>query len=275
MYCPHDMAFQKGKREKERMRTMGEGIDRMKEWFGRALDAADFDLRLHDKEKGSSWKEATPLSLFNKMMGHVNKMMDPNPRVGQIHAIKVANYALMITTRLVDENGAVEVEPKKAVIREVIHPHASHTESNVEFGPPIIAGEPESEPSEEKDAQWAKIETEKAFEAEMERKAELRTEGYYCPWCNHTAKLATGCHGKICCITCGKPIDSRFAKMLTKARQFNHVIMKKPITSAKMAEYLGTSSNWAGQVLAQLGWKSAGWRKGLGARWNPPKEDGK
>jgi hypothetical protein len=253
---------------------------RLKEWFGRALDVADFDLRLHDKEKGKSWKEATPLSLFNKMMGHVNKMMDPNPRVGQVHAIKVANYALMIATRLAGDNVAVEAEPEKIVLREIIYPHAGHTESNVEFGPPIIAGKAEPEKDtiaalEELAGTITEEEAREAFPRHAKElpKGESGDEGYYCPWCNHTAKLGVGCRGKICCISCGKPIDSRFAMLLKKARQFNHIIMKKPITSAKMAEYLGTSSNWAGQVLAQLGWKSAGWRKGLGARWNPPKED--
>jgi len=276
-----------------------ETFERMNEWFGRALGAADFDLRLQDKEKGKSWKEATPLSLFNKMMGHVNKMMNTNPRVGQVHSIKVVNYALMIATRLVDENVAVEPKPEKIIVREVrevIHPHTGHTESNVEFGPPIIAGKDESDPIVETGRpplDLGPLPNGPAIEAFSTTqvdtagdllKADLRgmyepngseDAGYYCPWCNHTAKLATGCHGKICCIACGKPIDSRFADLLKKARQSDYVALKKPITSAEMAKYLGTSSNWAGQVLAQLGWESAGWRKGLGARWNPPKEDGK
>lgn len=224
-----------------------EAFKRMKEWFGRALGAADFDLRLQDKEKGESWKESSALFLFNKMMGHVNKMMDPNSKVGQVHAVKVANYALMITTRLAGDNVAVEAEPEKDTIAALEELAGTITEE----------------------------EAKEAFprHAKSSPKGESEDEGYYCPWCNHTAKLGVGCRGNICCILCGKPIDSRFAVLLKKARQFDHVIMKKPITSATMAKYLGTSSNWAGQVLAQLGWKSAGWRKGLGARWNPPKED--
>lgn len=306
---------------------MGEGIDRMKEWFGRALRAADFDLKLNDREKGSGWKEATPLFLFNKMMRHVNKMMDPNSNVSQVHSIKVVNYALMIATRLADESpplsdieledlklaeeerakgempvfdsveeliGTVEAEPKKTVIREVIYPHVGHTESSVEFGPPIIAGEDESDPIVETGRPPLDLgplpngpATEAFSTAQVDTagdllKADLRGQyepngsedaSYYCPWCEHKSKLASGCHGKMCCIKCGKPINSRFAQMLATARRCGCVIIKEPITSAEMAKYLGTSANWAGQVLAQLGWKSAGWRKGLGARWNPPKKD--
>lgn len=104
-------------------RVDDEKPNRLMEWFGRALMAADFDLRLQDKEKGNSWKEAPPLFLFNKMMRHVNLMMDSgfekvvidtkdgplpgikekttvNLKTGHVHAIKVVNYALMIATRL-------------------------------------------------------------------------------------------------------------------------------------------------------------------------------
>ena len=78
--------------------------DRLMGWFGRALEACDFDLRLQDMKKGKSWKELSPLSLFNKMMRHVNKMMDPNTNVGQVHSIKAVNYALMIATRIKEDS---------------------------------------------------------------------------------------------------------------------------------------------------------------------------
>lgn len=86
--------------------------ERLMEWFNRALRAADFDLKLQDKEKGSGWKEATPLFLFNKMMRHVNLMMDP--KVGHVHTIKVVNYALMIATRVAgaEVGDKVAVEPE-------------------------------------------------------------------------------------------------------------------------------------------------------------------
>lgn len=119
--------------------------DRLMEWFGKAVMAADFDLQLQDKEKGESWRESSALFLFNKMMRHINKMMDSNSGIGQIHAIKAANYALMIATRLAGDRMPIEAEPKKTVIREIIYPYASHTESNVELGPPIIAGEAKPE----------------------------------------------------------------------------------------------------------------------------------
>lgn len=398
-------------------------IERMKGWFGRALDAADFDLRLQDKDKGSGWKEAIPLFLFNKMMAHVNKMM--NPRIGQIHAIKVANYALMIATRLAGDKVGVEVEPKKTIIREVIHPNVSHTElPDVEWGTPIIAGEAEpkefegiidvtalkakireipEDPSEaisttqahtggellkadlrglyeskeepleanpevkkplqkefpeetvaeevvepiaeeavvplpedeeeaarkaepeskEKGLESAHEEEDRLGEPPIEAKvveddvqkqetteeatreegtqetepegelpeepehdkvhgevsaeieAEPESKGYYCPWCDHTAKLGVGCHGKICCIVCGKPINSRFADLLKKARQWDYVIMKEAVTSEKTAQYLGTSTSWAGKVLRELGWEQTKWHGAIWWRWNPPKEDGK
>lgn len=127
-------------------RVDGERPNRLMDWFGRAVMAADFDLRLHDKEKGESWRDAPALSLFNKMMGHVSLMMDPESRVGHIHAIKVVNYALMIATRLAGDRMPVEAKPEKIVLREIIYPHTGHIESNVEFGPPIIAGEDESDP---------------------------------------------------------------------------------------------------------------------------------
>jgi len=79
-------------------------IKRLTEWFGKALEACDFDLRLQDKEKGKSWKKSSPLFLFNKMMKHVNKMMDPNTNVGQVHSIKAVNYVLMIATRIKEDS---------------------------------------------------------------------------------------------------------------------------------------------------------------------------
>ena len=252
---------------------MGEGIDRMKEWFGRALRAADFDLQLQDKEKGSSWKEATPLFLFNKMMRHVNLMMDPNTNVGQVHSIKVVNYALMITTLMAGDKVVEEAKPQKTVIREIIYPGAGHMEqSDVEWGPPIIAGEDESKPKE-KGLESAHEEEDRIGEPPLE--AESESESYYCPWCQHTSTLGEGCRGKICCIKCGKPINSRFAKLLKKARQWDYVIMKKPVTSAKTAQYLGTSTSWAGKVLRELGWERTRWRGVIWWRWNLPKEDGK
>lgn len=105
--------------------------------------------------------------------------------------------------------------------------------------------------------------------------AESESKGYYCPWCDHTAKLGVGCHGKICCIMCGKPINSRFADLLKKARQWDYVIMREPVTSAKAAQYLGTSTSWAGKVLRELGWEQTRWRGVIWWRWNPPKENGK
>ena len=92
--------------EKERV------IKRLTEWFGRALEVCDFDLRLQDMKKGKSWKQLPPLALFNKMMRHVNKMMDPNTNVGQVHSIKVVNYALMVATQLAGDNVVVEAEPE-------------------------------------------------------------------------------------------------------------------------------------------------------------------
>ncbi len=277
---------------------MGEGIDRMKEWFGRALRAADFDLNLNDKTKGSSWKEATPLSLFNRMMGHVNKMMDSNPRLGQVHAIKVVNYALMVATKLVDEDVPIEAEPEKIVLREVIYPHSGHTESpNVEWGPPIIAGEDESDPIVEtgrppldlgplpngpaKEA----FSTAQADTAGDLLKADLRGQyepngsedaSYYCPWCEHTAKLAAGCRGKICCIKCGKPINSRMGKLLKKARENHYVESKMAVNAQELARDLGTTASWAGQVMRALGWtRNANWSGKVSTWYTPPREDGK
>ena len=263
------------------------------------------------------------MSLFNRMMGHVNLMMDSgfekvvidtkegslpgieekttiNLKTGYIHAIKVVNYALMVATRLAGDEVAVEAEPEKIVLREIIYPHTGHTESSkVEWGPPIIAGE-----DEQKDVDPI-IETGRppldlgplpngpvteAFStAQVDTagdllKADLRglyepngseDASYYCPWCEHKSKLAEGCHGKICCIKCGKPINSRFAQMLKKARQWDYIIMKEPVTSPSLAKHLGTSPSWAGKVLKELGWEPTRWRGVIWWRWNPPKEDGK
>ena len=342
---------------------MGEGIDRMKEWFGRALRAADFDLQLQDKEKGSGWKEATPLFLFNKMMRHVNLMMDSNSNVGQVHTIKVVNYALMIATLMAGDKVGVEVEPRLIIDPVPLYTGSAHTPSQ-EFIKESLEAEPKPKEKglesahEEEDrigeppleaelteglesikgigraktndtsgsqhdkilySEAAHLPTETPAEAESDPiietglppldlgplpngpateafstgqvdtagdllKADLRglyepneseDASYYCPWCEHKSKLASGCHGKICCIKCGKPINSRFAQMLKKARQWDYVIMKKPVTSAKTAQYLGTSTSWAGKVLRELGWEQTRWRGVIWWRWNPPKEDGK
>lgn len=76
--------------------------DRLMDWFGRALMAADSDVRAHDEEKGESWREARMPYLYDKMMGHVNKMRGrrAGTKVGHVHAIKVVNYALIIATRI-------------------------------------------------------------------------------------------------------------------------------------------------------------------------------
>ena len=124
--------------------------NRLMERFGRALMAADFDFDLQYKRKRENWEKAPPLFLFNKMMRHVNLMMDPDPKVGHVHAIKVVNYALMITTRIASDITPVETKPEKIVLREIIYPYSGHTESKVEWGPPIIAGEDEPEDEKEK-----------------------------------------------------------------------------------------------------------------------------
>lgn len=390
---------------------MSEGIDRMKEWFGRALEACDYDLRWQDKDKGESWRETPVLFLFNKMMEHVNLMMasgfekvvidtreGPMPgieekttinlKTGHVHAIKVVNYALMIATRLAGDKVGVEVEPRLIIDPVPLYTGSAHTPSQefikkplkdelkgsnedmarfaalagmgrakeegtsgsdhdkvvyadselhpetkpdsiIETGlPPLDLGPlpngppPEAKPKEFKGiidvtALKAKIrkvketpvETESPPLTEVELKdieesekeyakgeapvfdsveelletsmgisvtpEEIESESYYCPWCEHTSTLGEGCRGKICCIKCGKPINSRFAKLLKKARQWDYVIMKKPVTSAKTAQYLGTSTSWAGKVLRELGWEQTRWRGVIWWRWNPPKEDGK
>lgn len=88
---------------------------RLMEWFGRALMAADSDVRAHDEEKGESWREERLEYLFDKMMKHANKTKY-NMKTGHVHAIKVVNYALMIATRVagaeVGDKVAEEVEWK-------------------------------------------------------------------------------------------------------------------------------------------------------------------
>lgn len=344
-----------------------EAFERMKEWFWRALGACDFDLRMQDKDKGSSWKEATPLSLFNKMMRHVNLMMDSgfekvvidtkdgplhgikekttvNLKTGHVHAIKVANYALMIATRLAGDKAGVEA--KFATIKELLDTPMGITVNLKEIEEPpeakvvendVQKQETTEEAAREEGTQETETEGELPEESEHDnvhgevpaeieaeprliidpvplhtgsahtpsqefikellgseldpiietgRKpldigplpngpTESKSKGYYCPWCEHTAKLGVGCRGKICCILCGKPINSRFADLLKKARQWDYVIMKEAVTSEKTAQYLGTSTSWAGKVLRELGWEQTRWHGAIWWRWNPPKEDGK
>lgn len=80
------------------------GIERLKDWFGEALEAAGIDLRLQDKEKGDSWRECNLKFLYNKMTRHIIKMGDQifgsSQYAVDIHAIKAINYALMIATRV-------------------------------------------------------------------------------------------------------------------------------------------------------------------------------
>ena len=87
------------------MKVDDERPNRLMERFGEALMAADFDFDLQYKRKRESWSKSPPLFLFNKMMRHVNKMMDSNLNVGRVHVVKVVNYALMIATRIKRPNG--------------------------------------------------------------------------------------------------------------------------------------------------------------------------
>lgn len=79
-------------------------IERLVEWFGDALGAADYDLRLSDKDKSDSWKKAIPMELFDDMKRHADivarQLMNFNHHAIDVHSIKIANYALMIATRV-------------------------------------------------------------------------------------------------------------------------------------------------------------------------------
>lgn len=133
-------------------RVDDEKSNRLMERFGRALMAADFDFDLQYKRKKENWKKAPPLFLFNKMMGHVNKMMDPNSNVGHVHAIKVVNYALMIATRLAGEKvgDKVAVEPEwKGQNITIVSAYSGVTRMKPNEN--IIEKEPlEAEPEDEK-----------------------------------------------------------------------------------------------------------------------------
>jgi len=84
--------------------------DRLMKWFGRALMAADSDIRDKDERKGESWHEEKMSYLYGKMLEHVSKMRGQKSRhgavnmgTGHIHAVKVVNYALMIATRITED----------------------------------------------------------------------------------------------------------------------------------------------------------------------------
>lgn len=92
---------------------------RVVEWFGESLGAADYDLRLKDKEKGEIWRESPPYELFRKMKRHIHivesRLLTLNHHAVDVHSIKIANYALMIATRVVqirkeadEENGETD-----------------------------------------------------------------------------------------------------------------------------------------------------------------------
>jgi len=99
-------------------------------------------------------------------------------------------------------------------------------------------------------------------------------EGYYCPWCEHTSELGTACHGKICCIKCGKPINSRMGKMLKKARENRYVESKMAVNVQELARDLGTTASWAGQVMRALGWtRNANYSGRVSTWYIAPKED--
>jgi hypothetical protein len=90
---------------------------RLRKWFGNALRAADFDLRLQDKEKGESWKESSLRYLYDRMILHMNNMgeqiVDGYTHGVDVQSVKVANYALMIATRVgtIEKEGGAKPEP--------------------------------------------------------------------------------------------------------------------------------------------------------------------
>lgn len=96
------------------------------------------------------------------------------------------------------------------------------------------------------------------------------SDGYYCPWCEHTSTLAETCRGKICCIKCGKPINSRMGKLLKKTRAHPNVKIPLPINVRDLARFLDCSSNWASQVMKALGWRRRSFPK-RATFYTPPK----
>ena len=98
------------------------------------------------------------------------------------------------------------------------------------------------------------------------------TKGYYCPWCNKISRSAELCHGKICCIDCGKPIDSRFAHLLGKTRLYYRFKVKEAVNVRELAQYLGTSATWAGQVMRELGWTRNAYYGGYPTYYTAPRE---
>ena len=101
--------------------------------FREILNSCDFDLRLHQKEKGDSWMEISPFVLLHAMEKQLEWMVAIENRGrlkdAVVYGVKAINYLLMTVARMHDlaygEHDPDAVEP--VVLAPRAHGRSEHT----------------------------------------------------------------------------------------------------------------------------------------------------